>query len=60
MAKRLDLLSQKIKKTPPHIDSSFDYLNLSSFLTKQENVRFLLFVGVQVESSSVHRGRSYP
>lgn len=36
--KRLELLSEKIKQHPPYVDSSFDYLNLPSLLTHEENV----------------------
>lgn len=39
MANRLELLAERIKKVPPHIDSSFDFLHLSEFLTKDENVQ---------------------
>lgn len=45
MAQRLEFLSEKIKKTPPpYVDSSFDYLLLSSMLTAEENVFFFLIV----------------
>lgn len=44
MANRLQLLSEKIKKTPPpYVDSSFDFLQLSSMLTAEENVIMFLF-----------------
>ena len=42
MSKRLEFLAEKIKKPPPFIDSSFDYLNMSSFLTHEENVHLFL------------------
>lgn len=35
MSKRLELLSEKIKQVPPYVDSSFDYLNMSSYLTHE-------------------------
>jgi hypothetical protein len=39
MAHRLQFLSEKIKKSPPpFVDSSFDYFQLSSMLTAEENV----------------------
>ena len=38
MSKRLEFLAEKIKKPPPFVDSSFDYLNMSAFLTHEENV----------------------
>ena len=39
MSKRLELIAESVKKAPPFIAaSSFDYLNLASFLTPQENV----------------------
>ena len=37
MAQRLQLLSETIKQTK-YVDSSFDYLGYSTFLTPEENV----------------------
>lgn len=41
--KRLELLSEQIKQIPPYVDSSFDYLNMGSLLTKEENVPYISF-----------------
>ena len=38
MANRLELLSERIKKVPRIVSSSFDFLELESLLTKEENV----------------------
>lgn len=38
MAHRLHLLAETVKKEPKIVDSSFDFLNLASFLTPEENV----------------------
>lgn len=44
MAQRLEFLSEKIKKIPPpYVDSSFDFLNLSSMLTAEEDVIFYFY-----------------
>jgi hypothetical protein len=42
MANRLELLSHNVKKEVKIVDSSFDFLGLSSLLTPEENV--LLFI----------------
>lgn len=57
MAQRLEFLSEKIKKIPPpYVDSSFDFLNLSSMLTAEENVIFLfLFVESQIKGQRIRR-----
>lgn len=39
--KRLEILSEKIKQTPPYVDSCFDYLNMGSLLTHEENVIYI-------------------
>jgi len=36
--RRLDLVSESIKKENKIVDSSFDFLGLSSFLSAEENV----------------------
>ena len=43
MAQRLELLQQQIgSPKAAFVESSFDYLNLSSMLTKEENVPMAL------------------
>lgn len=39
--KRLELLSEQIKQIPPYVDSCFDYLNLASLLSREENVNII-------------------
>lgn len=39
---RLNLLSEQIKQIPPYVDSCFDYLNLGSLMTREENVLSVL------------------
>lgn len=36
--KRLEILAEQIKQVPPYVDSCFDYMNMGSLLTKEENV----------------------
>lgn len=39
MAHRLEFLSEKIKSSPPpYVDSAYDFFQLSSMLTAEENV----------------------
>jgi hypothetical protein len=38
MAHRLHLVADSVKKDIKIVDSSFDFLNLASFLTPEENV----------------------
>lgn len=43
MANRLELLNTQVKKEPKIVSSSFDFLDLGSLLTPEENVSMLLF-----------------
>ena len=60
MSKRLELLSQRIKQVPPYVDSSFDYLNLSSLLTHEENVPPSSHLGSQTSRQAVRGVRNHP
>ena len=60
MSKRLELLSQRIKQVPPYVDSSFDYLNLSSLLTHEENVPPPSHLGSQTSRQAVRGVRNHP
>ena len=58
--KRLEILSEQIKQVPPYVDSCFDYLNLGSLLTHEENVYFGINLGSKIKNQTICSIRSYP
>lgn len=54
--KSLEILAEQIKQVPSYVDSSFDFMNMGSFFTKQSNVQNFYIQRSKAKSWKIYLG----
>lgn len=57
--KSLEILAEQIKQVPSYVDSSFDFMNMGSFFTKQWNVQNFYIQRSKAKSWKIYLGWNY-